>query len=338
MRALFSLLTTFIAGVAAAMTGSVISFGALAADISDPYVTRNINPFVQVYGLPATQSARLTGWENFSGGITLEAANNFTTSKKGAESIFVDGESYRATLRWRYGVSEGLELGLDVPYVSHQAGRMDNFIESWHSAFGFPNGGREKFPQDQLSYRYSDNGQQLANVSRNGDGLGDVSLSVGYQLSASEVRHWALRGGVKLPTGDADNLRGSDSTDVYAGLNVSDHSLADSGLVFHASMGGLWMDEGEVLNDIRKDWVLYGSGTVSWLLSPKVSLKAQVDAHSAFYDSELKELGSHSAQLIIGGTIRLSQQITLDLSVSEDIAVDTAPDVVFQIGLNIAEW
>ena len=231
-----------------------------------------------------------------------------------------------------------LELGLDVPYVSHQAGRMDDFIESWHSLWGLPNGGREKYSQDKLSYRYSENGQVLADVSSNGDGLGDISLSVGYQLSASEVRHWALRGGVKLPTGDADSLRGSDSTDVYAGLNFSDHSLANSGLSFHASMGGLWMDEGEVLNDIREDWVLYGSGTVSWSLSPNVSLKAQVDAHSAFYQSELKELGSHSAQLIIGGAIRLSEQITLDLSVSEDIAVDTAPDAVFQIGLNVAEW
>ena len=310
----------------------------LAAEISDPYASRNINPFVQVYGLPATQSAVITSWEKFQGGMVLEAANNFTTSQKGSESIFIDGETYRANLSWRYGASERLEFGLDVPYVSHQAGRMDNFIESWHSFWGFPNGDRDKFPQDQLTYRYSDNGQVLANVESNGDGLGDVSLSMGYQLSASDVRHWALRGGVKLPTGDADSLRGSDSTDVYAGLHVSDHSFSDSGVTFHASVGGLWMDEGEVLNTIREDWVLYGSGTVSWALNQTVSLKAQLDAHSAFYDSSLKELGSDSAQLIVGGAIRLSETGTLDLSVSEDIAVDTAPDVVFQIGLNVGEW
>lgn len=322
----------------ATATVAISAMSVHAAEISNPYTTRNISPLVQVYGLPATQSAVITSWGKFSGGVMVEAASNFTTSDKGSESIFIDGESYRTTLRWRYGASERLELGLDVPYVSHQAGRMDSFIENWHSFWGLPNGGREKYPQDQLSYQYSDNGQVLSNVSRNGDGLGDVSLSVGYQLAASDVRHWALRGGVKLPTGDADGLRGSESTDVYGGLNYSDNSLADSGLTFHASIGALWMDEGEVLNEIRKDWVAYGSGTVSWSLSHNVSLKIQVDAHSAFYDSQLKELGSNSAQLIVGGAIRLSEQVTLDLSISEDIVVDTAPDVVFQIGLNVAEW
>lgn len=323
---------------AATVAAGLAGFSAQAAEISDPFATRNISPFVQVYGLPAAQSAVLTSWEKFSGGIMLEAASNFTTDNKGSESIFIDGESYRTTLRWRYGASERVELGIDVPYLSHQAGRMDDFIENWHSFWGFPNGDRDKFPQDQLSYRYSDNGQQLMNVTSNGDGLGDVSLSVAYQLAASDVRHWALRGGVKLATGDADSLRGSDSTDIYAGLHFSDASLAATGLILHASIGGLWMDEGEVLNELREDWVLYGSSTLSWAFSHTLSLKLQVDAHSAFYDSRLTQLGSDSVQLILGGAIRLSEQITLDLSVSEDVAVDTAPDVVFQIGLNVAEW
>ena len=67
-------------------------------------------------------------------------------------------------------------------------------------------------------------------------------------------------------------------------------------------------------------------------------MKLQLDAHSAFYDSGLTELGSDAAQLIIGGALRLSDTWVLDLAVSEDIAVDTAPDVVFHIGIKALQW
>jgi hypothetical protein len=228
---------------------------------------------------------------------------------------------------------------VDVPLISHDGGGLDNLIESWHNFWGLPDGGRPDYPQDQLDYSYQDNGQSLAAVTESRSGIGDVSLGLGYQLAANEKRQWALRTSVKLPTGDAEKLLGSDSTDVAAGIYLTDHSLVQKyNVTWHASGGLLWMGSGQVLDDQRQDWVAYGSLNFSWLATPNFSLKLQFDAHTAFYDSALKELGKSSAQLVFGGAVRLGKNWVLDLAVGEDIVVDTAPDVAFHIGLRAGEW
>lgn len=314
--------------------------GVCQADaLLDPYATSNRNPFVQVYGLPAAQSAQLLAPSTLSSALQLEVVQNFTVSDEGSEGIIIDGETHRANLQLRYGLREGIEIGLDVPYLSHESGGLDSFIDDWHDFFNLPDGDRTKYEQDQFFYIYQRDGEEGVMLTRSADGLGDISASLGLQLSATPTRQWALRSAIKLPTGDADKLLGSESTDISLGINVSDQGLlAEHNIVLHASTGVLWMDEGEILDRQREDWVVFGSSTLSWLVQPRLSLKLQLDAHTAFYDSATTELGGDSAQLILGGAFRLGSSTVVDLSVSEDIVVDTAPDVVFQIGIKVEQW
>lgn len=310
-----------------------------AAGLLDPYASANRNPFVQIYGLSTAHSAELIAAGAFSTDLQLEVSNSFTEHSKAMEQIFIDGESQRVNLQFRMGVLDGVELGLDIPYLQHDGGSLDGFIDGWHKFFGLPDGGRPAYPRDQLRFYYERNGQVLVDLTQSQSGIGDVSVSAGYQLSNAATRQWALRSQLKLPTGDADKLLGSDSTDLAVALHVSDQSLlADYGVVLHGGAGVLWMDKTRLLNDLREDWVLFGSTTLAWQASDNVSLKLQLDAHSAFYDSALRELGSDSAQLIMGGAVRLSDRWVVDLAVSEDIAVSTAPDVVFLIGIKGGEF
>lgn len=319
-----------LAGVVAIAAVSV----PLCADtIDDPFRAGNRNPLVQIYGMPAAMSADINSAGNSSVAINADVANAFSVDDQGAESIMLDGESYRANLHWRYGVMDKLELGIDLPWISHQGGGLDGFIEDWHDTFSLPEGDRVDYPKDQLNYLYSDGRQTLA-LNERDRGWGDLSLSFGYQLSQTETSSWALRGGVKFATGDAEGLQGSEGTDGYLGLNFSHRGK----LVWHASGGVLMLGDGEVLDSRREDWVGYGSGTLSWPLNDVISLKTQLDMHTAFYDSSLTELGDPSAQLLLGGSIRLADNSFLDISVSEDIAVDTAPDVVFMLGLRVGEF
>jgi hypothetical protein len=48
----------------------------------------------------------------------------------------------------------------------------------------------------------------------------------------------------------------------------------------------------------------------------------------------LKALSANAAQLLIGGTLGLSERTTLDIAVSEDIATTTSPDVAFHFKLS----
>lgn len=311
--------------------------GVADSELNSPFFSSNLNPLVQVYGLPTTRGAVLAKEQQWKTGLQLEAANTFSFDDKGSESIFLDGETYRATLSASYGLSDRLELGIEIPYLSHDGGQLDSLIEDWHDFWGLPNGDRGDFAQDQLDYSYRKNGQQLLDFEEAESGLGDASLLLAWQLSSTEETTWSLRTGVKLPTGDADKLTGSESTDVHLGVHVSDQGLfGNPSFYTHANLGVLWMDEGEVLDDSREDWVGYGSGSLSWMVSQRVSLKAQVDFHTAFYDSELEEIGDFTAVLVFGGSIRAAKNTVVDISMSEDIVVNASPDVVFQLGVRSA--
>ena len=304
------------------------------ADIFEPFSTSNLNPFIQIYGLPSAAPANLTEAGRFSVQLQTGFSNNFTTHTRGLEAISIDGESHRANLSLRYGVTDHWEVGIDIPYVRHEGGSLDGFIEQWHDIWGLPNGGREDFAQDQLVFRYRLDGIEEVNLVRPASGIGDVRLVAGYKLKETENRTWSLRGGIKLPTGDPDDLTGSGGTDVYASIHLSDSNLfRHPNWYFHGNVGVLAPGNSDVLGGQLEDYVVFGSGAVVWGPWQRVSLKAQLDFHSAFYDSDLKELGEFSAQLVMGGSIGLGPKLQLDISLAEDILTDTSPDVVFLLGL-----
>jgi Protein of unknown function (DUF3187) len=304
------------------------------SSLDTPFASANRSPLVQIYGLPTAASAQLVPEGKVSSSLQVELANNFTENDSSGEVIRLDGETLRSNIQFRYGLNDHIELGLDIPWISHSGGSLDGFIEDWHEFWYLPEGGRPGSARNQLQYAYQKNGNSRVSLNSDSEGLGDISLSLAYQLDTSDYRQWALRAGLKLPTGDAEQLLGSDSTDLSLSLNVSDQNLSQNyGIALHASAGILLMDGGEVLDDLREDWLLYSSTTLSWSATPSLTLKLQLDGHTALYDSALTELGSNSAQVIMGGAVRLSEQWSLDLAVSEDIAVDTAPDVVFHLAI-----
>ena len=304
------------------------------AELLSPFSISSRHPLVEIYGLPDAQSAQLlpTGYSRFA--LQTAVANNFSYSDGTKENIFIDGETRSIKLTWQKGISDDVELGLSLPYLSHSGGQLDGLINDWHDLFSLPDANRPDFPSNQLQFSYRKDGQLVVSLTQAAKGIGDLGLNAGYQLAETATRQWALRSQLKLPTGDPDKLLGSGSTDLALSLNLSDRSwLGNRDIVIHASTGGLWMNNGEVLASMRKNWVIFGSFTLGWRAADAISLKLQLDGHSAFYHSALTQLGDASLQLSLGGAVKINQQWTLELGVSEDVAVDTAPDVTFLIEL-----
>jgi hypothetical protein len=71
---------------------------------------------------------------------------------------------------------------------------------------------------------------------------------------------------------------------------------------------------------------------VSWQPFSRIGFKVQLDAHSAFYDSALDELGSPAMQATIGGWWSLDPRRVLTVAVIEDLIVRAAPDISIQVG------
>lgn len=310
---------------------------AAALELVQPFYSRNMNPFVQIYGLPAAEGAVLTPFNHLETRLVLDIANNFADGRSQDESVVLRGETYRSVLVMRYGLRNNLEIGIDLPYIAQSRGHFNSFIQDWHKTFGLPNGGRDEAKGDQLLYSYTENGKNPFAVTDPSSGLGDVMLSVAMPVwkgAEQHPRRLALRAGLKLPTGSSSDLLGSGSTDFSLRLCGEDpQTFAAAGISWFGSLGGLFMTKGEVIADRQRQAVAFGTVGFGWQPLSWLALKLQVDGHTAFYDSGLTELGDPSAQLLMGGTLELPANTKLDIAVSEDIVVNTAPDVVFHFDL-----
>jgi hypothetical protein len=255
------------------------------------------------------------------------------------EKVLLDGESERTTVAMRYGVGKNFELGVDVPFIGHGGGIFDGFIEGWHDFFNLPQGGRKEAPRNRLLYTYEKDGVERLRVDDSNYGIGDLRLTGGLQLYDDGLANptvLALRATLKLPTGSSAKLHGSGSTDLALWLTGS----RDSGLenwghwsIFGA-LGAMAMTDGRVLKDQQNNFAGFGTIGIGWSPAEVIAFKTQLSGHTPFYHgSSLPELGDSALQLIIGGNIAFSRQTSLDIGVSEDLAVYTSPDVALHLGL-----
>jgi hypothetical protein len=303
-----------------------------------PFATSNQSPLVQISGLPPAEPGTLVGAGRYAARLSLDVASNYVTDNNATESVLLDGETYRTNLNLRYGINERFEIGFDIPYISHVGGCLDSFIDNFHDIFHLPDGGRSEAPRDRLVYSYERNGTPLVNLTDSAHGLGDLRLNAAWQLdrkTGSQPEAMALRLSLKLPTGDSDKLLGSGGIDLALSLNGQrEFPLENSRLAVFASLGALGTTNGEVLKKQRRNLALFGTLGCGWALYDWLALKAQFDGHTSMYkDSDFDEVDSGSVQLVMGASIKVAERTTIDLGLSEDLWVYTAPDAVFHLSL-----
>ena len=310
------------------MMALALGFGAQASEV-EPIAVRNQHPVLHVYGLPAFQTAGLEKPGESTWRVSFDMANHAESGDNRTESLVLDGESYFLNLSWRRGVTDWLEIGLDVPLVSHAGGALDGVIKNWHDIWGLSNSKRKE-PDDELQLLYAVDGvQQLETLDRV-SGIGDVQLTAAVPLASS----LALRFGVKLPTGDADDLLGSGALDASVGL-YGDFAATLFGQPVGLSgfAGVLGLGSGDVLPDRQRDFVPFAGGAVTWRASDRLGITGQLQAQGSYIDSDLDELGGTSIQLAVGATYRFrGNGWALTCALVEDLIQDTTPDFGLYIG------
>ena len=144
---------------------------------------KNQNPFIQIFGLPATQPATLLATDGSAIDVALDMANNSIINKgAGAELITLDGESVRISITLRQAIGDRAEMGVELPLVGHHNGILDNFIEGWHKTWGLSNTERNQSPSNVLNYTYVNNGVTVLSLQRPNNGLGDIRIFGAKQL------------------------------------------------------------------------------------------------------------------------------------------------------------
>jgi hypothetical protein len=314
---------------------------ATAADLEiTPFQTRNQSPLLQIFGIPYQSGSDVVLPGAIQVGLNQDLASNYTVHKTAQEQVAFDGETYRIAVTARYGVTPDWEVGIEIPYLIQGGGFLDSFVIEWHRIFGLPQGGRDGAPKGRMSYRYSKDGIKKLQMERSDSGIGDISLTGGYQVyeNRNDAQHdrLALKASLKLPTGDSSYLRGSGGTDMALQVCGSLNNATEWGsLGVYGSLGAIVMAGGDVLRDQHNPVAGIGTFGIGWGPASWIAFKLQLNAATPFYhSSSLDAISSSSLLLVSGGTLKLPGGYLLDIGVGEDIAVTTAPDVSFHLGLS----
>jgi len=292
----------------------------------------NYNPFTQVYGVPATEPADVLAPHDESWRLALAIANHADAGDVPTESVTLDGESYYLTVSYRRAVAARFEAGIDIPFISHTGGFLDAPIETWHDIWGMSNS-RRSGARNQLSFRYAGEDGSFYALDSASRGLGDVRLTAAMRLGHAGKYRYALRGGIKLPTGESADMLGSGGTDISLALHASGiHSIGGRDLKLNAFAGVVALGDGDILPGIQRDAVFFGGLATGWQFSPRLTLAASLRTQSSCYDSALDEVGGNSAQLAIGGIFHFANtESAVSLAVVEDLADNATTDFAIQV-------
>lgn len=335
---------------------AAVALGVMATCVSQPVAAQygifatplpmnNRTPFTQVFIAPvAPDISQQTGSHQFSGHFDLSSHSLIETSAN--TQLELDGESLRVALNWQYRPAERWIVRAEIPWISHSGGFLDNVIDRWHDVTGLPEGERNRQPADRLLFGFQNDRQTLV-TRRDQQSVGDIMFSTAFRLyetslppnppaasgkiSTEKRPHssW-IQLSVKLPTGRADSLSGSEATDVAVSFHHKRQlfhtrkpwSLGVDVYAIHAGQGKLI--------DTQKDtqWQLGLIAAVQWTstIIPEVQLRYR----SAAYASPVDALGGDSLGLDVGVTVHRNSGYW-KLGISEDLDIDSAPDVGFYV-------
>jgi len=303
-----------------------------------PISTTNLSPIALIQGIPAASQSVIIQRNEAAVRVDYSIASHYTLDKSATEQVLFDGETRRATLSIKKGITAHWDVEVLLPYISHDGGTLDGFIDDWHEAFGLSEGGRDKVARNKLRYFYQKNGETRFDVNTASSGVGDVQLLLSWQPNrqpVSQQRQLVFKGAVKFATGDADRLHGSGAPSLALWLAANTRSqwfgLEGS---HYGSLGAILMAKGDVLPDQQRPFAVFGGLGSGARVSQRVVLQAQLDAHTSLYSgSNFTEINSMALQLTLGGKVDINRHWRVDIGVVEDLRVHASPDVVFHLGI-----
>jgi hypothetical protein len=293
--------------------------------------THNQSTLARGFALPPlgdTAPRKAGAW-----GLSADLTNEFANKREASEALLLDGESQRYALRYLGGwAGDRGDWSVEVPLLHVGGGFLDGLIEDWHDAFSLPGGGREDAPRDRVSYVYERDGVTLLEVNEGGTHLGDVQLGAGWQPWAGLM----LRGMVKLPTGDEDDLAGG-NLGAAAWLDWAWPMPEGAPVSGFVSAGVSANEDADVLESLQKNVIPFGGVGVGVRLLPSLQAIAQLYAHGPLYDdSAIGALEDAGLQFTLGGRWCPGAAPTcLELSFQEDLIVDSSPDFSLRLALAV---
>ena len=296
-----------------------------AATAASGFATRDLNPLLQPIYLPTFLPLR--GDDGWQLDQTLHITNTAQVDQSSDELLVIDVENYRyeLALGWR---RQNWIFHASLPLIANRGGRLDGFIEDWHDFFGFPNGDRDKFTDDQVQIEYTRDGVLEFSQTDSSSGVGDLAMVFGYQ----PADRFGFYVGIELPTGDEDELSGNEALDLA--LWLAHHKTVGEKSTAYGMFGVSLPGDYDALDGYVTDAIWVAQLGFDYRFDHGIVGTAQLDFHSETVDGSSLDAFDESLQLQLGlGFTQLVENHRLDLFIAEDILVGSAPDFTLSLRL-----
>jgi hypothetical protein len=227
-----------------AISAPLFSFNKAFTYSKGPLYGKNIYvPFLIHQHLPGTeavvkQPGALTLYNTvyYSQAFSLYALKRDQSGKIYPAERVVDFESCVFESGVSYAINKNWEIGGMWRIISYYGGFLDAFTHNFHGVFGFPNAGRELVPQNEVVIDFRTNNGIDITLNHPTVGFGDIDLWGKYNFFRSRYVDSALQFGVKLPTGNLEQVTGSEAPDFTAGLLLDVYPIKYLSLFFQAGI------------------------------------------------------------------------------------------------------
>jgi hypothetical protein len=263
--------------------------------------------------------------------LSWDIASHAMAEQAGGETLILDGETHIVTLRVQRQFAGRASLAVELPWLTHGGGFMDDVIDAWHDAFGLAEGIRPSLPTGDLRYSHARGDVEVFRLDDTTSGIGDLRTSGAWRIAGGPAGiALDLVAEIEWPTGDAGRLTGSGGTDVAAGLRLASRG---GRLGWSLGAGVAWPGEVDLPLPAAAGSVWYGDAALAWTAWPTFDVIVQAAGHGGAWESGLDALGGTALQFGGGFVWQLAPRYRLRFGVFEDIRTDTTPDFATELAL-----
>ena len=247
---------------------------------SGPLQTRVQNPLsLQFLTLPI-ESAQTLNKNQYETFFQTAFSNVFEYEISGTTTLRFDMEMWRQALTFKYGITDTIEVGVELPFITNGSGFLDGFLNWYHDFWGLPNSGREIVPNNEFAFTLTQNGQTLIDHPSTPFGFSDTILRAKYLFLTSPSWKLAFSPAIKVPLGSSSKGLSSGHFDFGAQI------LAEKRLRrFHfvTQLGFVYVTGHDFLESIlKKAFVQFGQSAEFQILDG-LSLVAQLTGNSVLF-------------------------------------------------------
>lgn len=259
----------------------------------------------------------------------------------GNDLVQFDGELIRSALRVRTGICDDVDLEIEIPTLTAGPGHLDSFVREFHEVFGFPNRKRDSLPEDSfqmraLKWSSADNRYvTVYELEPDGVELGDIPITLTWSPLRFGSLRAGLQAGIELPTGREELGYGNGEIDTMVGglveWSVPGFSAFLWGGYTFAGTPERARSRGLTYSDVRSAGLGFEVGVTSWLTG---LVQAEYET-TVLRKLDSENAGSEHLMLWLGTRVRFTDNIDLEVALSEDVILNVAPDIAFRAGLRL---